>query len=506
MELNDMRKIRVVTQPTLFDDDEQKLVDLETWDNMNKENWKIVIVLAISQFRHDYGSEFKGEFVVGAGVQLAFGAASFVGLMVGGALTAFVSKRWGRQVCMAGGFASTMLGVLFQFLSASPTPLTPSRASPALFLAGKLFTGIPLGIFITIAPPYCSELAPLSLRGAVTAAVNFSIVLGQCLAYVVMRQTQHLSGVNSYRVLFSVQWIFAGIGLIVLWWFPESPYLLVSQGKTEKARRNIGRLYGGGKGNFDQEGYFATILGTLEKEREEKRNEPGFKECFKGTNLRRTMIANSVFVVQAVCGISWIIGYMSYFLTLGGMSESRAFDVSVLLSFIMLVGNTFSWWLVESFGRRSTALYGSLTLFATLMLIGITSLFPKLLTAQVVFMGVWSFMYQATIGAVAWPIVSEVATSSLRGHTQSLVTMTTGLTGAIAGIVLPFAVNPDQGNLGGKIAFIYGGLLGLCCIGIWWWYPETKGLSFGEIDRLFESGGRPRDFGGARKTGKRGVK
>lgn len=43
MELNDMRKIRVVTQPTLFDDDEQKLVDLETWDNMNKENWKIVV-------------------------------------------------------------------------------------------------------------------------------------------------------------------------------------------------------------------------------------------------------------------------------------------------------------------------------------------------------------------------------------------------------------------------------------------------------------------------------
>ncbi|KAF4622767.1 hypothetical protein G7Y89_g14257 [Cudoniella acicularis] len=410
------------------------------------------IVLAISQFRNDYGTEFQGQFVVSAIVQLEFGAMTLIGLMGGGALTAFVSKKWGRQVCMFGAYLSTILGVTLQFLSASSDPTAPSGASIGLFLAGKLFTGFPLGIFITAAPTYCSELAPLALRGAVTAAVNFSIVLGQCLAYVVMRQTQHLEGVNSYRILFAVQWVFAGVGIIILWWFPESPYLLVAQGKMPKAKKNIGRLHGGGDKTFDQDAYLAVIIRALEYEQNAKSNQPGFKECFRGTNLRRTMIAMSVFVVQAVCGISWIIGYMAYFLILGGMTESRAFDTTVLLSFLMLIGNTFSWLFIESFGRRSTALWGSVILFITLIFIGTTSLFPNLITAQVIFMGVWSFMYQATIGAVAWPIVSEVATSSLRGHTQSLATMTTGITGAVAGVLLPFAVNPDQGNLGGKIA------------------------------------------------------
>lgn len=73
--------------------------------------------------------------------------------------------------------------------------------------------------------------------------------------------------------------------------------------------------------------------------------------------------------------------------------------------------------------------------------------------------------------------------------------MTTGVVGAVSGVLLPFAVNPDQGNMGGKIGFVYGGILALCCVGVWWWYPETKGRTFEEIDILFESGVKPRMFG-----------
>lgn len=119
---------------------------------------------------------------------------------------------------------------------------------------------------------------------------------------------------------------------------------------------------------------------------------------------------------------------------------------------------------------------------------------PSAIWAQVAFMAIWSFVYQSTIGSVAWPIVTEVSKSSLRGHTQSLATVTNGLVGAISGICLPYAVNPDQGNLGGKVAYIYGCILGLSCIGIWVYYPETKGRTFEEIDRLFEMRVPPRQF------------
>jgi hypothetical protein len=83
-------------------------------------------------------------------------------------------------------------------------------------------------------------------------------------------------------------------------------------------------------------------------------------------------------------------------------------------------------------------------------MIGVMSVIPTkgAIFAQIAFMGVWALVYQATIGSVAWPLVTEVSRSSLRGHTQSLTTITNGIAGAISGAALPYLVNPDQAKAG----------------------------------------------------------
>jgi MFS family permease len=80
--------------------------------------------------------------------------------------------------------------------------------TPAEFFGAKILTGIPLGCFTTIAPTYASEIAPLAIRGALTAGMNFSIVLGQLIGFGVMRETTlgQYTGPMSYRILFAVQW------------------------------------------------------------------------------------------------------------------------------------------------------------------------------------------------------------------------------------------------------------------------------------------------------------
>ena len=55
------------------------------------------------------------------------------------------------------------------------------------FLVGKLILGIGLGFYLTVAPLYASELAPIALRGIVTAGVNFAIVIGQLLSNAVIK-------------------------------------------------------------------------------------------------------------------------------------------------------------------------------------------------------------------------------------------------------------------------------------------------------------------------------
>ena len=439
------------------------------------------IVLSIPQFRQDYGKSYGDQFIISPIWQLGLAGSSLIGFLLGGIGAGLVAKLWGRQACLLISYMFTIVGVFLQWFS---------PGNLLLLCGGKFLTGVPLGVFITIAPTYCAEIAPMALRGAVTSAVNWSIVLGQCMAYVALQQTQNFKGKNAYLTLFAIQWPFAIVALVFLYWFPESPYHLVAGGRIIQARKNSYRLH---DNKFDVDGYIAMIQLDLDSQAQVE-SEASFKECFRGTNRLRTLIAISTFFVQSVSGVSWIIGYMAYFLQLGGLSVPESFNATVGLSFLSLIGNMAGWYFVEAFGRRNTALYGSISLSGSLFLIGISSLVPGGIWAQVLFMGVWSFLFQSTIGSVSWPIISEVSKSSLRGHTQSLATVTQGVVGAIGGVLLPFAVNPDAGNLGGRVAFVYGTVLAASCVGIWWWYPETKGRTFREIERLFEMGVRPRDF------------
>src|SRR6266536_5669587 len=50
---------------------------------------------------------------------------------------------------------------------------------------------------------------------------------------------------------------------------------------------------------------------------------------------------------------------------------------------------------------------------------------------------------------------------------------------------IPYMINPDAGNLGGKVGFIFGSFAFVVFICGFFLFPETKGLSFSEIDSLY---------------------
>lgn len=442
------------------------------------------IILALPQFRRDYGREYKGDYVVPAEWQLGFTGASLIGLILGGICSGWMIAKSGRRFAMLVAFGCMVGGTFMQWFS---------PGNLGLFLAGKFVTGFPAGIFTSIAPSYCSEVVPLAFRGSMTAAINFSLVIGQLLGYGVMRETSSRAGDMSYKIMYAVQWGFAAIGLAFLPFFLESPYLLVTKGKTEHARRNIAKMFREGT---NVNNVLADIQLTLEQNSTFESEQGGYKQCFSKAHRMRTLIACSTFFIQAMSGVTWVLSYLGYFLSLGGMNGKAVFDTSVGIMGIMAIGNMFGWVLVERLGRRNTALYGSTILTITLVLIGIIAVVPtkNAIWAQVAFMACWAFTYQATIGAAAWPIITEVPTSSLRAATTSLCVMVNGGSNALWSFALPYAVNPDQGNLQGKVGFLFGGSLFLCTIFIWFFYPETKNRTFNEIDELFGRGVNPRHF------------
>ena len=93
-------------------------------------------------------------------------------------------------------------------------------------------------------------------------------------------------------------------------------------------------------------------------------------------------------------------------------------------------------------------------------------------------------------GIGVWPasfaISAETSSLQLRAKTQGIGWFVSALSSTVAGLVLPYVFNPDQGNLRGKTGFTYAAS---CLVGAavsWYIIPEMKGRSVMEIDRMFE--------------------
>jgi len=116
---------------------------------------------------------------------------------------------------------------------------------------------------------------------------------------------------------------------------------------------------------------------------------------------------------------------------------------------------------------------------------------------SVVCIFLWSLIYQATIGAIGYAVASEISTLPLRATVQSIIGVTSIVVAWVVGFVTPYMINPDAGDLGPKVGFVFFGLGVPVSITLFFLVPETKGLTFDEIDWLFNSKVNIRHFQGA---------
>ena len=243
--------------------------------------------------------------------------------------------------------------------------------------------------------------------------------------------------------------------------------------------------------SVDSEAMLAHIEETTRLEYEESSEAVGFTECFKGTDLRRTTISCMVYAIQPLAANFFVIAYPTYFFELAGLATADAFDLTVGLLAVGFVGTCLSWPLIARLGRRT--IYNSGLYFCTflLLLIGVLDVVPNYINrpnviwAQSSMMVVYNFFYDLTFGPLCFVIICETSSAKLRGKTIALATAVNALINLACAVGIPYAINPDQGNLRGKLAFIFLGTAVLSCIYCYFCLPETKGRTFEELVSMY---------------------
>ncbi|KAJ4321899.1 hypothetical protein N0V84_005065 [Fusarium piperis] len=439
-------------------------------------------IIGIPEFRKDFGYKFGDSYVLQASWQSAFQggpvASGIVGALGCGAIADWLGRRAVIIICLVITYAA----ITMEFVA----------TTSAVFFGGKFLNGFAVGALASVTVSYIGEITPLALRGMLTCLSALAYTLGPFAVSLIVNETGTYESRWAYRAVFCAQYGFAVVSTIFVFFMPESPWWLVSKGQQDRALKSLARL--GSKGEEGQK-RLAAINKTLDEIKAETEGATYF-ECFRKSNLRRTIISIAPLCIQSLSGIVFAASYSTYYIQLAGYSTSESFKLQIVQQAISMIGNIMSWYLVDRMGRRNLTFYGLLVLTAILFVMAALASVGShgAIKGTVAMIMLYCWWYNVTIGATAYTILCEVSTSRLRVKTVAIGLASQNALNMMWSFVLPFMFNPDKANMGAKVGFVFGGLAVLSLVFLWLYLPETANRTYEELDEMFTKNVPARKF------------
>ena len=192
-----------------------------------------------------------------------------------------------------------------------------------------------------------------------------------------------------------------------------------------------------------------------------------------------------------------------YFMQKAGLETVQSFNMSMISLALGLIGTVGSWFLMQSFGRRTIHLSGGFSLFLVLVIVGSLSFYRTSASNWAIggLLILFVFVYDFTIGPVTYSIVSEMSSTRLKAKTIVLARALYNISNIVVNVLTNYQLGETSWNWGARTAFFWAGTCG--CVVVWAWFrlPEPRGRTYAELDLLFERGFGAREFSRVRVEG-----
>ncbi|KAH8167564.1 hypothetical protein CIB48_g721 [Xylaria polymorpha] len=378
---------------------------------------------------------------------------TFVGALAAGDFADLV----GRRTTVLGCCMVFLVGVILQVAS----------AGLPLLVAGRVVAGLGVGGVSATLILYMSESAPRKVRGAIVSGYQFCITIGLLLASAIDYATQNRNDSGSYRIPIAIQMIWALVLASGLSFLPESPRFYVRIGKLDRAADSLCRLRGQDVESDFIKNELAEIVANHEYE-SSLVPEGGYwstwLNCIRGSltdgssNLRRTILGTSLQMMSQWTGVN----------------------------FVFYFGTTLA---IEKIGRRPLFLWGAFGMSICQLIVAIVGTVTHsdvALSVMIAFICIFIFFFASTWGPGSWVLIGEIFPLPMRARGVALSTASNWLWNFIIGLVTPYMVDKDKGNLGAKVFYIWGSLCATAFVYTWFLIPETKGLTLEQVDKMLE--------------------
>ncbi|KEF58701.1 uncharacterized protein A1O9_06627 [Exophiala aquamarina CBS 119918] len=404
-----------------------------------------------------------------------FNGFNYLGQAFGVVFGSWVSRRWGRRMCM---FVMSLWALV------CATIIITSKSREQILVA-RVLNYIYIGMELAVVPIFQSEITPPKARGFIVATYQISLMCGGLVVNCIARGTGSLPGNEAWRIPLGLFYVVPSVVAALIWFIPESPRWLIMKDRQEEGMKVLRELRVGKFTDADIDAEFAMILHKIQ----DSQNQGTLFDIFQGTHLRRTgIVVGSNFFLQATGQLFTALYGALFVKSLGTVNP---FTITVVIAVVNVCTAFLAMTLFDRLGRRVMILAGTCVQVAALMTMGGlgTASHPgfKIKSGIVATMVVFNFGYSFGWAPAAHILSAEVPNTRARDMTYRTASVLNIATQCAVATSMPYLLNAPYANLGSKVGFIFGSVAAVSLVFAYLSVPDCAGRSLEDIDWLFEN-------------------
>ena len=398
-------------------------------------------------------------------------SSAIVGSVIGAAANGVLADLYGRKKII---IATALIFIIGSILCGyAPTA--------GWLIFSRIIIGIAVGMISFVAPIYLSEIAPEKIRGGLVSLYQLALTAGILLSYLINRIFANTE--LNWRWMLGSGTIPAVILLTGILFLHDTPRWLISKNKIDEARKVFRRILQ--KDNV--ESHISEIQETLNASSEKQ------KIKIKKWMLMPVFVGVGLMFVQICTGINTIIYYTPTIFNLAGFSDNiSAIYATIGIGLVNFLMTFVAIAYIDKFGRKPLLYIGlSGMLISLFALSGAFALGESGKWLAVVSVVVYIASFAMSLGPICWIMVSEIMPLKIRGFAMSAATVANFAFNFI--VVLSFL--PMLEIFGKTPTFFVFGLITLISLFfVYFFVPETKGISLEKIENNWHNHIKPRNF------------
>ncbi|KAJ5179217.1 Major facilitator superfamily domain general substrate transporter [Penicillium capsulatum] len=432
------------------------------------------------------------DSILQGGITASMSAGSFGGAIAAG----WLSDIFGRRVSLMVASLVWIVGAMVQC----------SAQNVAHLVAGRVVSGLAVGVTSSQTCVYLSELAPARIRGRIVGFQQWAIEWGILIMYLIAYGCAvGVTGPAAFRICWGIQAVPGLILFIALFFFPESPRWLAGKERWEEALDVLALIHG--KGNRSD----PVVQVEFEEVQEAARvahqsKDVSFLALFGPRIWKRTLCGMSVQMWQQLVGGNVAMYYVVYIFEMAGMTGNTTLWSSAIQYVIFLVTTGGMLPFIDRIGRRPLLIGGAIACMAVHAVIaGVMATRGHAVDsvngnanlrweikgssgmAVIAFSYIFTGIYGLTWAPAAWVYASEIFPLKYRAKGVGLASATNWA----FNFALAYFVAPAFTNIQWRTYVIFAVFCAVMTIHVFLTYPETSGRTLEEIDIVFDTGVSP---------------